>query len=198
MLECSFTLKGISPLSFSRPIQSTKDTGESHDAFEERTWRERIHQDASGQCFIPPMALKNCLTDVAQFLGETVKGKGKATYTKHFKAGIMVTDPLPLLCGDKPIIAADVEGERLFVPSDGRRGGGSRVWKTFPFIPEWQASGTIILLDPLLIDAPAKIEEYLGHAGQFIGLLRFRPINNGYYGRYVVVVFKAGVQRKMA
>lgn len=184
MKRISCTLKGITPLSFSRAIQSKKNTGESHDAFEERTWRERLHTTPDGDVFIPPMALKNCLSEVAKFLSESVPGKGKATYTKHFEAGVLVVEPIML-----GIQADDVESETLFVPADGRRGGGSRVWKTFPIIKEWQGDAEIILLDPILVDKTDKVHEYLGHAGKFIGLGRFRPRNNGFYGRFDVLKF---------
>jgi hypothetical protein len=131
------------------------------------------------------MALKNCLAEVAKFLGETVPGRGKATYTKHFEAGLLVTDPLML-----GVKAKDVAGERLFVPSDGKRGGGTRVWKTFPVIPKWETRATIYVLDPVLADKPEKIEEYLNHAGKFIGLGRFRPRKNGFNGRFTISEFK--------
>lgn len=184
MIRCTATLVGISPISFSAPIQSVKNTGESHDAFENRTWRERLHVDKSGEVFIPPMALKNCLSEVAKYLSESVPGKGKSTYTKHFEAGISVIQPLML-----GVKASDVDGERMFVPASGRRGDGKRVWKTFPYLPEWTADAEIIVIDPVLADKPSKVEEYLRHAGQFIGMGRFRPRNNGYYGRFKVEKF---------
>jgi hypothetical protein len=184
MLVCTAKLVGISPISFSAPIQSVKNTGEGHDDFEQRTWRERLHVDANGNVFIPPGALKNCLSDVAKYLQESVPGKKGSTYTKLFEAGVMVTDPL-----DLGIKASTVAGERLFVPSDGKRGGGKRVWKTFPVIPAWETTATIYLLDPILIDKPGKVKEYLEHAGKFIGMGRFRPRNNGFYGRFKVEDF---------
>lgn len=185
MLVCECEITGNGPISFSAPIQSKKSTGETHDAFEDRTWRERLHV-AKGEVFIPPSALKNCLSDVAKYLSESVPGKGKSTYTKHFEAGILVTDPLML-----GVKADDVPGERLFVPASGKRGDGKRVWKTFPIIMDWKASARIYLLDPILIDKPDKVREYLEHAGKFIGLGRFRPRNNGYYGRFDVTAWKA-------
>jgi len=185
MKTCIAKIEGISPYSQSRAIQSTKNTGEGHEDFENRTWRERLHVNENGNVFVPPMAIKNCLSNVAKFLSETVPGKGKATYTKHFDAGVMVINPC-----DIGVKASDVEGEKLFVPSDGKKGGGSRVWKTFPLIKEWKFECEIILLDPLLIDKPEKVEEYLGHAGKFIGLGRFRPRNGGFYGRFKVKSFK--------
>lgn len=181
MKTCNFTIKGVGPMSQSKPIGSKKNTGESHDAFEDRTWKERLHVDDSGEVYIPPSAIKNMLSDVAKYLSETVPGKGKATYTKHFDAGILCFEPIGL-----GIKADTIPGERLFVPSDGRRGGGSRVWKTFPKIDGWKGSGSIVLVDPILIDKPEKVREYLEHAGRFIGLGRFRPRNGGFYGRFVV------------
>ena len=193
MMKVIVKLKSVSPYSQSRPIQSAKGTGESADAFEERTWRERLHVDERGMVFIPPMAIKNCLPEAAKFLGETVPGKGKATWTKHFEAGLLIVDPIPL-----GIKAADVQGERLFVPADGVRGSGKRVWKVFPVIAEWTGTVEINVLDPLLVSDLEKCKKdvtqcslyrHLEHAGKFIGIGRFRPRNNGFYGRFSVEKF---------
>lgn len=185
MLRIEADLIGAAPLSFSAPISSLKKTGEGHDAFEERTWRERCRADKNGMAYIPPQALKNCLSEVAKFLGETVPGKKGSTYTKHFEAGIMVMDPIQL-----GVKSADIPGERLFVPASGKRGDGKRVWKTFPTLAQWRGHCVVYVLDPVLLDKPEKVEEYLRHAGKFIGLGRFRPRNNGYYGRFEVENFK--------
>ncbi len=185
MKVVSFTIEGVSPISFSAPISSVKDTGEGHDDFEQRTWRERLHVDDKGIAFVPPNMIKNCLADTAKYLSESVPGKRNATYTKHFEAGLLCTEPMTL-----GVKAKAVDGERLFVPSDGKRGGGKRVWKTFPYIPAgWKVSGELILLDPILVAKPEKVGEYLQHAGKFIGIGRFRPRNNGYYGRFEVTDF---------
>ena len=191
MLTIEVDLVGLAPISFNAPVKSEKNTGEMHDAFEERTWRERMHVDNDGHVFIPPMALKNCLSECAKYLSETVPGKGKATYTKHFESGIMVTTPL-VLCNGKgtPVRADGVAPNRVYVPSDGKRGGGSRVWKNFPIVPTWRTHASIHVMEPMLIDKPAKVEEYLTHAGQFIGLGTFRPRRNGYFGRFAIENFK--------
>lgn len=181
MKTCTFTIKGVGPMSQSKAISSIKNTGEGHDAFEERTWRERMHVDEKGYVFIPPAAVKNMLHDVAKYLSESIPGRGKQTYTKLFESGTLCFDPISL-----GIKAKTVPGERLFVPSDGTRGGNRRVWKTFPLILNWQGSGSIVLTDPILMDKPEKVKEYLEHAGRFIGLGRFRPRRGGYYGRFTV------------
>jgi hypothetical protein len=105
------TIKGVSPYGQSMAIASVKNTGEGHEDFENRIWRERMHLDSNGIVFIPPMAIKNMLSDCARFLSESVPGKGKATWTKNFDAGILVTQPVSL-----GIKGADVQGLRLFVP----------------------------------------------------------------------------------
>ena len=185
MLRVEFDLIGVAPLSFSAPVTSKKNTGEGHDTFEERTWRERARGDEKGMAYIGPQALKNCMSEVAKFLGETVPGKKGSTYTKHFEAGVLVVDPLPL-----GVKAAEIPGERLFVPASGKRGDGKRVWKTFPTLGKWQTHAVVYLLDPVLVDKPGKVEEYVRHAGKFIGLGRFRPRNNGYYGRFEIKNFR--------
>lgn len=177
-------LESTAPYSQSAPVNTPKATGETGDAYEERVWRNRIHADDTGEVFIPPMAFKNCLGEVAKYLSESVPGKGKATYTKHFEAGMLVVEPVKL-----GINRDDIVGERLFLPSDGIRGSGKRVWKTYPVIPKWKGKLEIIVLDPVLLDKANKVEEYLRHAGQFIGVGRFRPRQNGYYGRFQVNKF---------
>lgn len=111
MYKATVTLEGLTPLGFSKAIQSQRNTGETGEAYEQRTWRERIHTDEDGNAFISPMALKNCLSDCARYLSESVPGKGKATFTKHFEAGCMVSDPLML-----GVKTADINPERLFLP----------------------------------------------------------------------------------
>jgi hypothetical protein len=173
-------LKSISPYSQSKHyVSPARDEKESHADYEKRTWRERTHVTKDGFIFIPPMAFKNCLSEAAKYLSEKIPGKGKATWTKHFEAGVLVLEALVL-----PIKKEDIEGEWLFVPSDGRRGGSSRVDKCFPRIDEWEGDVTFTIFDDTITkDAFAH---HLDQAGKFIGLGYFRPRNNGYWGRFSV------------
>lgn len=173
------TLKSISPYSQSRHYEVEKKKKELAKDYEQRTWRERLHVNRDGFVFIPPMAFKNALSEIAQYLGMQVSGKGKNTYTKHFVAGVLVVDGLTL-----PIKKEDVQGEWLFVPSNGKRGGGKRVAKCFPVIPTWQGDVVFYVLDETI--TPEVFEEHLKEAGNFIGIGRYRPRNNGYYGRFSV------------
>lgn len=176
-------LESLSPYGQSRFYETPKLPKEGSADFEARTWRDRVHTDEAGHIVIPPMAFKNCLSEVAKFLSVQIPGKGKATYTKHFEAGIIVTEGLTL-----PVTKAQVAGEWLFVPADGKRGSGKRVKKCFPVIPSWKGAVTFHILDETV--TPEVFEQHLAEAGNFIGIGRFRPRNNGYYGRFKVTGVK--------
>lgn len=184
MRTAHVTIESISPYSQSRHYKPEKVTQEEQKetsaATEARTWRERCHATEKGQLFIPPMAFKNCLSEVAKFLSVQIPGKGKATYTKHFEAGLLVLEGLEL-----PERKETVLGEWLFVPADGRRGGGKRVEKCFPLIPKWQGTIAVHILDETI--SREVFQQHIEAAGNFIGVGRFRPRNNGFYGRFKVV-----------
>jgi hypothetical protein len=185
MKRAVVTIEGVSPYGQSKYYQVEKKEKEGSADYEARTWRERMHYDSAGQVFIPPMAFKNCLAETAKFLSVQIPGKGKATYTKHFEAGIMVNTPLVL-----PVKKEDVKGQWLFVPASGRRGDGKRVQKCFPVIHQWGGDVEFFIIDDTITEEPFKY--HIEQAGQLIGIGFFRPRNNGYYGRFKVkkVVFE--------
>lgn len=176
-------LRSVSPYSQSRHYETPKTNKELPRDYEERTWRDRLHVDEKSEVFIPPMALKNCLSEAAKYLGIQIPGKGQNKYTKHFEAGVLVMDAVRL-----GVKKDRVEGEWFFVPSDGKRGGGKRVMKCFPVIREWKGVATWYVLDDTITSD--VFEKHLIEAGQFIGIGRFRPRNNGFYGRFTVDKFE--------
>lgn len=175
------TLQSSAPYSQSKFYKVDRLEREQNDAYEERTWAERLHYDAVTQeVFIPPMAWKNCLSEAAKYLSMPIKGKGKTTYTKHIESGILVVDRTML-----GVKKADVRGDWQFVPADGKRGSGKRVMKCFPVIDSWDATVDFMVFDEI-VTMPV-FREHLKTAGDFIGIGRFRPRNNGYYGRFLIV-----------
>lgn len=170
-------LESVSPYSQSRHYLVDKLESEIPRDYEFRTWKNRLHTNQDGFVFIPPTAFKNCLSEAAKYMSIQIPGKGKSTYTKHFEAGVLVVDPVVL-----DIKAEDVNGEWLFVPADGRRGSGKRVEKCFPVIPEWQGVVQFFILDEIITEE--VFLKTLTGAGRFIGIGRFRPRNNGFYGRF--------------
>lgn len=175
-------LVGETPYSQSKNIDALehpKRPKETSDAYEQRMWRERIHRTKDGFVEIPGSSFANSIKEAAKRLQLQVPGKGKTQFTKYFEAGVMVTSPVVL-----PVKADDVRGERLFVPSDGRRGGAKRVYKTFPRIDEWEGDITVFVLDDIItVDV---FKQVIVAAGQLVGIGRFRPQNAGFYGRFSV------------
>lgn len=171
-------LKSISPYGPSRAFQSQKKGKESHDAHDERCWRERMHVDPeNGEVVISPMAIKKCLDKGTQRIGRSVPGKGKTGYFGRFVSGVMVQNAIRT-----GILAADVSMQKLHLNSDGVSGGGKRVWKRMPIIPEWEGVAEFIVLDDII---PEDVfEESLREGGQMVGLGQFRPEKGGYQGRF--------------
>lgn len=172
-------LTSTSPYSQSRVIQSSKNPKELPDDFEKRTWRERLWQTEDGKVFIPPMQFCNSLKEAAKYLNLQVPGGGKRTFTKNFEAGVLVTQRLPL-----KYKATEIEPEKLYVPSDGRRGGTKRVYKYFPVIPEWCGAVTYMIFDDIITEDIFR--QVLDASGKLIGIGRFRPRNMGYYGTFKI------------
>lgn len=177
------TLKSVSPYSQSRMHDTPKLEKEGADEYEKRTWIEKCHALEDGTVYIPPMAFKMCLDAAAKFLGRQIPGKGKSTYTKHFEAGVLVTDPIKL-----PYKKSELQGEWINANADGVRGSGKRVRRCFPVIKEWQADVPFLVLDETITERVFR--EHIEEAGKFIGIGRFRPRQGGFYGRFEVVGMK--------
>lgn len=172
---------------FGRQYAVPKKERESAAEYEERTWQERIHRNERGDAVVPPLMLKNCLRDAAKYLSESIPGKGKSTYTKHFKSGVMVFESAILKNAKGQTIKADtVEPLWLNVPSDGQTGGTKRVSKAFPQIAsEWTVTMEISVLDEII--TKDVLLRHLTQAGNFIGLGAMRVANGGISGRFKVV-----------
>ena len=190
MHTVTFTITGSADYAQSRFIREPKKERENHETHEQRTWRQRAHVNDDGHIIIPPMAVKNMLSDTARFLGIQIPGKGKSTYTKHFEAGILCVEPALVQFPSKggklePVPIDSIPGLWLHVPSDGKRGGSKRVMKCYPTVPAgWSAHLAITVLDDMITKPVLKL--HLERAGQFIGLGSFRPRNNGIFGRFEV------------
>lgn len=170
-------LKSVSEYSQSQYLSTPKLPKELHDDYEQRVWRDRVHATADGECFIPPMAFKSALAEAAKFMSKPIPGKGKQTWTKHFDAGVLVVDALPL-----GVNKEDVDGEWLLLNADGRRGGGTRVKRCMPVFREWAGDLEFLILDDTI--TRDVFMEHLHAAGSLIGIGRFRPRNGGFKGRF--------------
>ena len=180
MKQAIATITGISSYQQGRFHGMAKLEKESPHDYEKRTWREKGHYTEDGYMFIPPMSFKKSIETAASFISMPIKGRGKATYTKHFLAGILVTEGMKL---DKK--KEEVDGLWVMGNSRGQRGkSGSRVPKCFPTVHTWGGNIIFHILDETITEDVFTI--HLKEAGNFIGLGVFRPANGGYYGRFTV------------
>lgn len=172
-------LESVSTYSQSDYLKSEKRADETHDDYERRVWRERAHVNKDGFIFIPPMALKWCLTNAAKYRNEKIKGQGNRTWGKKFESGVLCADPIAL-----PERGEEVEGEWLWCNADGKKGSSTKVRRCFPIVPEWTGNAIFYVLDETITED--TFERHLVDAGTFIGIGRFRPEKGGYYGRFKV------------
>ena len=176
-------LESVSPYSQGNYFTTARTSKMKADEHDTLYWRERAHTvkrgPNEGQMFIPAQQFKNAILDAAKFLGMKVRGKGQATYSKHFAAGVMVNDDLVL-----PVKVADLEPEIVWCSADGKPGGSSKVLRRFPLVESWSGTVQFLILDETIDDAVFR--EHLQHAGSLIGIGRWRPIKNGRYGRFTV------------
>lgn len=179
MITAIAKLQSIAPYSQSRRFEADKLDNESNMDKERRTWRDKCHSTPNGDVFVPPMAFKTALAECAKFLSISIPGKGKATWTKHFEAGVLCMEPLSL-----GVKKDQMQGEWLYCNSQGKRGGTLDVSRCFPVFPEWSGEVTFHVIDPMITEE--VFEHHLNQSGKLIGIGRFRPRNGGYYGRFKV------------
>lgn len=185
MRKATANLIGMSDLMFGTHVSVSKRDDETHDQYEERTWKHKVRVDGNGVVYIQPFALKNAFESAAKWLSMSIPGEGKKTFTKRFASGVLVVEKMPLLdAKGKPLTIDDVEPMRIFAPSDGQRGSGRRVFRIFPTVHDWQTSCEIIIFDNKISET--VLEKHLTAAGRFIGFGSMRVENGGINGRFDV------------
>lgn len=181
--QCIVTIEGISPYSSSRKHEEPKLADESHEEYDDRTWRHKLTVDENGMAVISPGAFKQAIDGAAKMVCGKIPGKGSATYTKLFVTGVIVEGSAPL-----GVHVNDVDGIRLYVNADGVRGSGKRVFRTFPIINKWSTKVPFLITDPTL--PQEEFERAIKAAGRCMGVGRYRPEKGGSNGRFNVIDYK--------
>lgn len=172
------TIKGISPLSHSRQHDMPMLEGESRDAYDARTWREKLNvSPMTGAVIIPAHGMHQALASAAKYTGKQIPGQGKKTWTAKFTTGIAILSEIDT--GLSPEAATVIV---ISANADGVRGSGKRVPRRFPIFYEWSATFEVHILDPIITEPVFR--EMLEIAGMFIGIGRFRPEKGGQNGRF--------------
>ena len=173
---------GITPLSQSRQHGDEKLPSEDPGAYDERTWRSKLNVGtAAGKptVVIPAHGMQQAIAAAAKYSKTRIPGKGTATWTAKFVAGIALLEDPPL--GIDPASVASVT---ISANADGVRGSGKRVPRRFPVMPQWESTFDVHILDPIITEE--IFTETITIAGLFIGVGRFRPEKGGTNGRFSV------------
>lgn len=174
-------LKGLTPYGQGKNHQEEKLPQELNDAYAERTWRSKLHS-AVGEVYIPPMAFKILLESTAKYLKTPIPGRLKETYTKHYRQGVIIPDPVML-----GIRVEDVRYEKVFTWAEPQR-RGTRVWRYFPVIDSWAGILSILAIDDIF--TPKVIYEHLNMGGKLVGIGVWRPESSGLWGKFDVTNFE--------
>ena len=178
------TFEGVTPYSPSKRVDLLhqadweKLSGETEYERQKRNAHHHVHSH-DGRVVLPHTALKTCLSDAAQYTSTKVKGKGNATYTKHFLAGVFPMDGEGVDIG---LDVKDVSFHDIMCNSQGKKGGSMDVIRCYPVIQHWGGVATFSLFDDII--TKDVFEETCDNAGQIIGLGRWRPRNGGLNGRF--------------
>lgn len=175
-------LRSITPYSQGRHHNTPKLVKELDPAYEARTVLNKLHT-SMGEIFIPPMAFKLLFESTAGYSGERIAGKGQETYTKHYRRGVMCSEPVML--GIKP---EEVRIEDLFLPSQPGKAKSPRVWKKFPVIDHWAGVLQIRVVDDIFTGD--VILRHLELGGVITGIGVWRPENSGMHGKFKVTDFR--------
>jgi len=176
-------LESVCAYGQSRDHRTPKLDKEKDNAWEERTWRNKLHVNDDGYVVIPAMGIKFAMETAATRLAIAIPGKGNQRYTKNFKSGLLITE--------NPVTnvkAADVNPIVISANPRGKRGVGTRVPRWIPVITSWRSKFIVYVIDNEI--TPEVFERVLVEAGELIGIGQFRGENGGTQGRFRVMSIK--------
>lgn len=181
-------VSGTAPLVYGRQVFADKMNEETHQQYEERTCLEKVFVNHEGRVGINPDAIKRSLEWAASWRNDKLPGGagGKATFKKRFTAGVQPAKAFyPVSNGREELKPEDLHVQKLSVPSNGQRGGKTRVVRSFPTLnPPWTAEFELIILDHAIDEKVFRA--HIETAGIFDGVGAMRVGNGGPNGSYVV------------
>ena len=168
MKDVIVTIKGITPYSASRNSGIEKPKDVSHEDHDKAHWREKAHYDKDGFVIIPGVGFKLALDAAVARLNEKIKGKGSQTYTGLFKSGVTAMSDLRL-----DLKKEDLKSITIYANLDGKRGGGKRGNRVFPFVPTWGGTVEFRIFNAAI--SKDDFERFFTEAGLIAGVGRGRP-----------------------
>jgi hypothetical protein len=177
MYRALVVIKGAAPLSQSHQHYTPFNEGESNDAYDKRTWREKANYDSNGIVFVPAMAFKQAMDIAAKRLAIPDPDNKRANFSKYFVSDVICEANLSI-----GIHKDDMPSVTISANVDGVRGSGKRVPRTFPQTPEWGGATSFLIIEEKITHT--IFERVLAYAGRSIGVGQFRPEKGGLNGRF--------------
>ena len=187
MRKCKVSFENFpgSPYSQSAKHDTPFLDRESHDDYNERTWREQCTINDNGEICVPAMAFKQAIDTTAFKLGLKVPNRRGSTYKNFFASGFFCLADAPLINGTgKPIMKNDAVMKTISANADGVRGSGKRVTRRFPEFPNYKGTIEFTIIDDIITES--IFEQHVRAAGMIVGIGRFRPEKGGTNGRFRV------------
>ena len=176
------TIRGTGCFSQSKKLRETRGKKEDWSQFYSRVWKQQAHVGPDGELIvIPAFSIHQAL------IGGAKKGRLKPVAAKkavevlhaRLTTGIMIPDD-----AQTDLKLSEAVPQTFNCHSNGKRGAGTRVDRTFPVWMSWSAWFDVWLLDETL--TKEDIDEACRWAGVANGLGRYRPENGGSNGRFIV------------
>ena len=177
MLKVLCELESMGPVRFNKHLTAEGLPNETKEDYEKRVWQERGEYDDDDKLFLRSVKFRKCIQTAAQWMNIQIPGSGKATYTKHFKGGVIVMNSIAI-----DVHRGDVQGEWLFTAP--RKNDGKR-WVCFPVVKEWSGILQVNIIDEKI--TPEVFERVINFAGMGVGIGSYRPEVGGDYGRFEVI-----------
>lgn len=173
---CSGTIRGISPLAWTKFVDSKRDD-ENGKAYEERVWRQKVHvQD--GLVAIPSLGLRDSFATGGKDISI---GKGAARAKNLIKTATVPTTAFYVT--DKSV--DDLRAEWRQMPSNPGRDSGTRVAKIIPMLDKWECSFSLAVMDDRLTEE--LLRTAIARGGLMCGVGALRVEGGGVLGRYELV-----------
>lgn len=165
------TIRGISPLLMHafplRPIEALEKKSP-----EEQAEIAAYRDPDTGELYIPAINIQRCLVSAAIYS----KGRGRSTLQKPVAACVFVS-PERVSLGTKKYI---IDARAVVVPAT-----KGRVVRYRPRLDDWECT-FLLTYDPVLL-TETQLRKVVDDAGNWVGLLDFRPEKKGPFGRFMVV-----------
>jgi hypothetical protein len=190
MKRCKVWIVGLSPYSQSRKTDNDvpRLDREGPDDYDRRVWRHKCTVNKEGVVCVPAMAFKQAIDTSGYKLGLKVPNRRGATYKNFLQSGFLPEGDTPLHWNGKMYTPADAASVTISANSDGIRGSGKRVPRTFPVFERWQCEPSFIITDDIITED--IFEQHVKATGIIVSIGRFRAEKGGINGRFKVDHFE--------